>query len=509
MKKVFNILTLIFFLIVVLGVMMYLKVETYSNDDWWTCFFCGDFFNTFLSSDQGLVWSWFTMKILSHTIPNILQIHPQQNVFVALMKGLNFACSIYILSTFFDIIKKNVPNILVVIINTIIIFSIEFLVDPASLFLINPHMKYFLNLNLGLLVWIVWYRDFFNNEFLIKKHLIRDCFFVIILAFCGHLVNIPSIVMFLGIFIYGIFSSENRKNKFYQSIKQYLPLSFLYMIGLWIYLHLPGFTIIRAERLPQDSVLHYMITNFTDFSRDFIFYIFSTKYISGMFIAALLGFLIMFIYRKKIDIKYFVLSTSIFVGILAFEYALLACGRTFYDHKSYWFLSYEITMTFLFYLVIVLNIVYGCLYKLIDSKIAKMCFILIIVGAISFIYPIKNVIKEAKIGHKKMLVQRDAIYKMNKICRYYDLTNNTIYIPYHIFKNINLFGDLTDYYWENVTRNLSLIYNIPQEKRYEKVYSNLANENELFDTEELQNIDFYKLYDDEFIIQMKEPIFKK
>ena len=52
---------------------------------------------------------------------------------------------------------------------------------------------------------------------------------------------------------------------------------------------------------------------------------------------------------------------------------------------------------------------------------------------------------------------------------------------------------------------MKLIYHINPNTEFNKIDKKIINENELFTTKEIENINFKNLYNDEFILQMQEP----
>lgn len=507
MKKYINWISVIILLLVIIGTTIFLKNCTYTNDDWWTAFFDRDFIELFLLSDQGLVLSWFTMKICAHTLPEIFHMHPQQNILMSIIKGINVALLIFIFSKFFNLKDKKNPNPIIIIFNTIILFSIFFLVDVSELMLINVHFKYLFNLVLGFMIWAVWYKEFLNDEFLLNKNRLRDCIFSIILVFCGHLVNIPSIIMFSSLLMYKIHSKNLNEiyENFKKLVKNIYPMVLVYIVGILAYLNLPGFKIVREHRVPQESILYYSMTHFSNFSEKFFQNIFSNYYIYALFILTIVGFIGLFIFKKKIDKKYIIISLSIFVANFVFMYSLLTCGTTYYDNKSYWFASIQIMFTFLFYLILCCNIIYGCLYRLIDKRKCKILFILVCFALINIAYPANIVINAMKSTYYYERNQQIYIYKLNKIFRYYALKGDTIYVPkdYDIGINAILGGHVLYF----AIKNMELLYKTNPKKFI--IMDKIINENELFTEEELRKIDFKKLYDDNFILQMKEPKFSE
>jgi len=488
------------------GLIIFNAVGTYSNDDWWAGFFwTKNIIKNILDTDQGLLWSWHFEKFLMHVLPSVLHWHPQQNIFVAIVKGIDFALYAFLLSLFFKPMVKKIPNPLVVLINTLLVFYIIFLVDIVIIIHINQHLKYFLNLIIGGFIWYIWINEFLNNKFLLKENRIRDCIFAFILAFSGHLVNIPTIVFLTGLVLYEIFKTKDYSANLKKLLPVLIPLVLIYAICLLLYLNIPGFTYQRNIRAPQDPILIYSFTHFWDFTQKFFECIFSKKYIWSFLILNVIGFIGLFFNRNKIDKKYLVITISIFLANFVFQYSLLTCGTTFYDHKSYWFKSSELQVTFLCYLVINCNIIYGCLYRCINKTKFKIAYILSIFILINLIYPINIAIKNIKSAYNAEIIQRIAIYKVNKLYRYYSLKQgNTIYLPAEYYNHINNY--IGPIILVNFTNNMELIYHVKNKKKVEITDKKVINEYELFTEEEIENIDFKKLYDDNFILRMKEPI---
>lgn len=506
MRKFYTgIFTFIILACVVICTVIFNYVGTYSNDDWWAAFYWSkSFIFNLLSSDQGLIWSWHFEKFLMQIIPSVFHIHPLQNIFVPIVKGINFALCIFILSLFFKPSIKKIPNPLVVLINALIIFNIIFLVDIQIIVQINQHLKYVLNLILGGAIWYIWSNEFLNDKFLSRKNILRDCIYAIVLAFAGHLVNIPTIVFYNSLFIYEIFKSKRYLTNLKNLLPAYIPFAVIYIICGILYMNIPGLTYIRANRVPSESIIIYSFTHFADFSQKLFGNIFDYRYVCGLFVLTLIGLAVLIVKRKAIDKRYILISAAIFIANFAFQYSLLTCGTTYYDGKSYWFVSNEIKATFLFYLLLNCNVIYGCLFDSIKNIKYKITFILTSIIIINLIYPLNKAFDTVKLAYNGEIVQRTAIYKTNKIFRYYALKSDVIYIPIEYYSQVNVFN--TQKVFDMLIRNLSKIYNINlEEKKYKLIDKKLINEAELFTEDEINNIDFKKLYDDNFILKMKEP----
>ena len=117
---------------------------------------------------------------------------------------------------------------------------------------------------------------------------------------------------------------------------------------MFIDFNLPGFTNITSSERSVEEPAKYFITNFCIFTKELFQHIFDVPCICGIFVITLAGIIGLLIFRKKTDIKYTVISLAIFVSIFIFEYSLLICGRTYYDHKSFWFASHEVSFVFIF-----------------------------------------------------------------------------------------------------------------------------------------------------------------
>ena len=433
----------------------------------------------------------------------------QQNIILGLVKGLNFALIIYFFSRFFRLSKKTIPNPIIIIFNTIMFFSIVFLEDPLQITVVNQHFKYIFNLVVGFSIWTIWYREFLNNEFLQNKHILRDHFFIAILALCGHLVSIPTIIMFMSLCLYMIFSSKNYFCNFKQIVYKVTTMALIFGSLVIVCINLPGFVRIRQSRVPESSILNYSITHFVDFSVKFFEHITSSPYEYMLLIVTMIGFILLIIFRKKGAAEYLVIFGGIFVANFVFQYALLTCGTTYYDKKSYWFISHQLTSTFMFYLIICCNVLYGYLFRLIDKTVIKIIFVVVSFLFLEFVYPMDKIYRNTQYIYQRELIQQVAIYKINKLARYYELTDSIIYIPGEYYKNINLLGiGIKRDIFEIVQSNLKLIYRMGDNKQFERVNKKIINEKELFSEEELVKPNFKKLYDANFVMQMPEPIFE-
>lgn len=497
---------LFWFILILFAVLVavFLRTDIYTHDDWYQAFFYKkDIVWQFLNADHGRVWSWFVMKFWAHIIPAVFHINPQQNIFGAIIRGINFAILVFLLTGFYSLGQKNKYNAGILLVNIFVVTALVLGVTQSVLIHYNQHFAYLFNYLIFLVIWFVWYGEFLQDKFCNGNHKIRDAFFAFILAFCGHFVNIPSLVMLFGLFIYkSITTDRNYFKSFKNTTFQMLPIILPFIVALLIHFNLPGFTLIRAARLPQEPILTFIVSNFFEYTKLLFNAFFIRKYAIVFNVLIILSFISFCFQNKKDKGKYIFIAFCLLISEIIFQYSLIACGTTYYAGKLYWIESRELMFFVRLNYLLILNVLkWGYLFKYNKYVTSTVLILLFVIFCTNYTeIKIRNDIYEYKTN-----IQRKTIYKIQKLYRYYDLKQEKVSVPLKYMLTLDF--ELNPV-WEyaGVEQNCALVFK--STRKLNIINKNLINENEIFSKEELENIDFQKLYDNDFVLNMPRPEFR-
>lgn len=300
--------------------------------------------------------------------------------------------------------------------------------------------------------------------------------------------------------------------KYSLNINFYLPFLF-FAAGAGLFLSSHGFIETASDRmLPLSAALE----NSSEFINKFLDICLKQEYIywSAFFILAAASFYTAFKQNKTnedINILSFpvLFQISVFISMLS----LVLCGKT-YHGNAFWIEHRNIIFLYKILLLYPLFIYAGYYIKLKSYKpilIYSAVFIFILSG----LYFMPKIFdgKNAYLSDDFMLQRRKEAYMTDKIMRFYFLkgsvpeipeeiaVNNMSLINYDLNNNDIIYDNKYLTYYEKIYKDKSV-----KEKGYryskngmQKFYENGG----FFDSDELENINFSKLFDEKFVLMKK------
>lgn len=504
MKKVCFYTVLI---LVAVFVAIFLKNDIYTDDDIFQSFFYSkNMILQFFYADHGRIWSWFVMKFWAHLVPSFFHLHFQQNIFGQIIRGINFSIFFFLMVSFFYLGRKIKYSLLVLLFNIISIFSFLFLFDASIIINYNQHFGYLFNYILFLICWFFIFNSFIDDSLIEKNTKKRDIVIGVVLAFCGHFVNIPSFFIIFSLIFYYLF--KERKHFSIELLKKifnrfkYLLISFC--LSLFVHFNLPGFTAIRQERLPEGNMIDFVLNNFMSYSYKMFKILFVDYFsINLIFILIVLLLITWFVIGKnEKKEKYIYIVFSIIFGTLFFQYSLILCGKTYYVSGQYWIHSNELIIFARLNFILCINILLGYIIKNLNKEKMKSLITIFMILFVFYTFPMVNVYKNIKFFNYKLKLQQIYVYKLQKLYRWQVLRNEEIIVPYEYLSQIG--KPPVSWFFKAWVSNCALVYGIKMRPVY-ITYKRLLNDKEFYTTEELNNINFERLFDDDFVSSAKKP----
>lgn len=507
MKKRDLLLNIILFVVTVWLITILLKYSIFSRDDFYHAFFDRNetFFSWFQAADQGRYLSDLLMKFFCHIVPLLLNVHPQDNFLLPIVKGIGFATMAYVFSylallgtpkKFFSV------NPLIYLLSTLML-AIIIANNPWDLFNNTMFFVYFFNFIFALLGIITVSKYFLNDYVPNKSDIIRNTLIAFIVGASGHIVFIPILCFCFFIIAYALLTKRlNIKNAFKNPAFN-LPSIFLILGGILSFSNANSIYFFNRRVESESVVLKDISYNLKDFIPAFIENVFIYHRHLELFIIIIFTILLAIFLgreREKTD-KYIVLSLAIIFGIASFNFALIFCGsNTFYQPNTYWVAHNEIQQVTSLYFLAAFFILLNCLLKYKNIYNILFLFIAILVG--EFYVCSQTTIKRYYDASK---VDRKYMYQMEKIFVYNVLNHNlNIYFP-----KLRLVEDGTKeiavdrflYLHKIKVKNMNeiKIYFVSEKEFHQK----LAQSHIRYTNDEYKDLRFTKLLDKKFILSSK------
>ncbi len=252
---------------------------------------------------------------------------------------------------------------------------------------------------------------------------------------------------------------------------------------------------------------------------------FCIEYLKYVFLNHIFQFIliisqIIYIKKNNNDNDVVKLISAFIFGFLIFFFLLIALGKTYYDGHSYWVIHYDMhvmtDLIFLSFNMALLNII---LTKFKFSyNINKAIFVIIVAFILlSIFFIIRNNIFYNDVINKFFKPLKSDAYKTEKILRLANLKGKIAYLDKELLENPHHHGFFADFNDRKINHlyffsNFIIYYNKFDAKlthgfiftNKEKVDEEFKNNHGVFTTEELKDIKFTRLLDNDFVMNNKQ-----
>ena len=333
-KKIFSIhIFLLFFVLfcIILLVAKFLSYNTIAGDDVWQIFFVNDFFYELTHPDHGRYLAWMQMKILGSWLPQIIGIHPQEfiSIFSSWVRGINIAILCLSISYFVAIrhYKKFLLPLLTIF--AFVYYSSNLISHNISeINNLSPHFGY----QFGLMIFLIFF-------IVLAKYLLKDNVSKINIICCSLISFLSSLndtFAVIGIISLVILSLLLFINKSFFEKKHVLFPAISFVIGAFISLYgmfLDKHVIDFMDSEQNTNFFLYWFEMLKTFIPQYFQYVFSMHLFLHIFIIVL--FVICFKQNKNNQL--IILALSMYLGVLGFFASLITGGtETFYQKGLFW-----------------------------------------------------------------------------------------------------------------------------------------------------------------------------
>ena len=549
-KTIENILNSITFITIIAIITYLLRFDIYEHDDFAMSFlYDSNFWNVLKESDHGRYFSTIYMKFVVTYSMWIQNIHPNMDVFPKIVTGFNIALLTLIISRFITAPFKSRLSPLWFLITFVILMNIYW-ISPTNIYRYNQHFAYQSNLIWFFLGWGVFSSYIINNTKPLSKDLLRNSFLSFMLGVTAHFNTISSIgilgVLFCYAFIVFVIQEQKNINKVFQNFKNlgrgvYIPL-LTFVIGNILYFSASSFQRLLSSRTSAEGsrILH-TFSLLPEFFPRWIWHVFISTQARYFIVAIIISSIIILWNKTNIQkhIRVLVIAWALVIGAGFFNASLILTGKSYYDEVSFWLISSDLKlltrMIFLSALWLLLGYIIS-IYKdifqdtFIKKDPTKKLYINIIVFLLILVAP---AVKAVKLIQNSDFITNSKEYRTNwyiteKIYRFYSLQKLDAVLPapqdqspywhrqlYH--SSVESPIDWTGGAY--ITYNYPLVYYKEQELRNQSpykdhfvsysmtnndialtIYSNMGG---IFTDQELEELNFNKLFDTNFVLNIK------
>lgn len=481
------------------------KYKCFWGDDYFFCrYFLGEKLYTSLSFEYGHGGGYiglFLSKFLSFGLPSMLNLHPNDylSYFVGIFEGI-FTALLPILILDFSIIYKKSKCLYLLFYLLISASIIHFMIGSNTFFITYNWFRYIFSFVFFSIFWNYIYKILLTKDIEIKK------ISIILATICGYIIGTSSEILFFLSAFMTVCIVLLKICKFPMNrldIKFYLPVCSLY-IAIICFISSWGFKQVAIDRGMQNINLSWhVIKEFTQ--TYFQFYVVDCIWLWVVLIFLVTSTLIISI-KKKIDTKKIIFPLIMIIGIMLVIYSLVLCGKTYNETTRDRFWLYHSNIQCMFKILLLYPIIIYCnlIIKTIKNKYIPIALIVIINFFILF-----NLKKEIDNFDMDFLSNIKKVqYQYNKIIRFYNLKEQTAKIPKSMVYSSG-FWELDEENTKGIEiSSMDKIYHDNKTSTYDFIVTDdnlqdLYKDGIKFSNEELEELKFSRLKDNDFVLGIK------
>lgn len=466
--------------------------------------------------DHGSVTTFGLNQLFSFYIPDFLKIHPQ--TFVQTY-GLYFRIFLYLFIPL-SCIKAaflNKKNILMEILFSVLIFmllfnGINYCINDLGLATGFYRLTFPIVLECILLTCFA--KIYINKEKLTFLKILPLC---ILSFFLGNSSEMITGILFVGmifVFIAELFLKGFQKTKNFDKNFCLIPISFL--TGLYFLVTSPDFArqiSFRNARFPNGSAAIEMLPDFiTALGQN----LFLKHFLILFIIFAAISFLFFFVKTERAQ-KTAIFASAIAIGWIVFFSGTFVFGKTHYS-GGFWVVHPDIQSSLQICLLYAVSLLFGEVFSYFaerfENKTEKITAAILLIVILSATIPFVSNVKNYRY---KMTEIRKAMYLYDKMTLFYWYRGEKATVPFLFsFADIWAFADnqLISIYRRYETDDvfhkcyISSVYKEPKWQGYiyekpEKAYKIFKENGGTFTLKELDETNFEKLYDKNFVLNKK------
>ncbi len=454
----------------------------------------------------------FLCKLLSFGLPIYLNIHPADfiNSGHSIIRGCFLTITLLLVSKFSMFYNRSK----LVYIMTFLFLSGWFFYQTLNTYnVIDINYTFYRYVFCFIPFSILWYWIYKNT--ITKKKTSNKFEYIIVLIsayFVGsasEFISFTSICMAILLIFYNLATGFFQKHDDYNlrinlNSKFYVPIC-IFSFAFCMFVTSSGFNEVASSRgLSNISITENIL-------KEYIASFFNICIINAWFYWALffILFIIVFVVAKKQkELNKIIFPLFLPIITLVFMFSLIICGKTFLatDEPSFWLYHNNLIFTYKFLLLFPLLIFFDYCYNYLKkNKIINisLCIVVLAVTSYHFIYFFDHFSIEF------MKTVRKEAYQIEKIMRFYHLHNETPIIEQNNYPEIIECLEMDTINDNLFLRSMNLIYKnddatrlglIIEENAIEKFYQKGGS----FTEQELKELKFERLKDDNFVLNKKE-----
>lgn len=526
-RVVFPLIFLLVLAVILVTIYLTFNSSFWGDDIYFSHYFQGENFfgclvqEEFTQQHGGRYLGLFFSKFFSFGLPSILGIHPADfiGVYQGFVKGILIAFTLLVLTNFVRLVNRS---------KLLYLSMFYFLVGYFfySIYSSNTWVPYITYNYYRYCVSLLFLGYFFNFMFenLLKKQVKKNKRKLVFASFCAFIVGTSIELSFFGaitifclVILYNLILSyfaKNVKNKqqieslmFNLDLNFYIPNFFL-IIAIALFTSSRGFREVALSRGLGDIQITF--EGFKEFCLYYYQYCIKDEFI--LWITFLILVVIATcIAKKRNELKLIVILCIYYFSFLLVLFSLILCGKTcnmtWGNQDMTYFISH-INLIFLYKMLffVPIMILFAYVVKRIRRVKSVVLFSsLIIISLISY-FPLYSLFMGEYNRSSFLKMKKAELYTAEKLLRFYYLRNETPILPMHLNDWFLCSKDIIcvkntqmTWYYMNIYKNSEVneIGYCREENALEKFYS-LGG---FFTEKELENIEFFHLYDENFVLK--------
>lgn len=452
-KKNFSLISIS--LIMFLFIFFLTKDTILSGDDIWLGFY-GDWKYIFLTPEHGRFLQSIQMKTFCYWLPSLFNVHPNAlSLIHSAIISINITAVCFI-STLYGYIGRKKTKLVSLFAFGTFIFYVKLLMEGdivQEIRLLSFNFAYVFGLLMFLAFWLIFGEIIFSNKELSQKNIILCSIF----AFLASLNDTYSYIGVITIFSafcfvsYKIFKQIKEKHNFWEPIKAFCKKYIGYITILLTYLIGSTITILTTF---EDSTTRFCDENFAYTFSNF-FKLFLPQFTQAcilqhlILVIPLIILAIVIFFTSKNREKILVPTSCLLIGVLGF-FLMLFFGGTekFYEAGKFWVWRSDLQTTLIMIFLSVDFALFGFLFS--ETKHPKILKTIAGILLCSTIALVPNFASKYKFNINQNKPAKQQMYMSEKIYLFYAYKKETAILPisslkHYIASNFYLFT----YFYDN------------------------------------------------------------
>ena len=500
----------------------------WGDDAWYSLYMLDEkMFDCLIEGHHGAKYlGMFLDKFFSYGLPCMLGIHPEnfQSSYHAIIRAVFMVFTLLTIGKFVSIYEKSKLLYLLFYI-FLIVLIIKYIPSSNIIAIYYSFYRYCFSILFFSIFWLFIYKNITgleNNKSIWK---------LIGVSLCGYIIGTSSEIVFfssctlasllviwklVGILLKNRIKDNVIINSLRIKLNQnfYIPIIF-FAIGVILFVSSEGYRVVSADRGMTNIVVTYdLLKEFTSYFINNCFYEIKEFWIAFLILAC--SGIYLSIRNKDLRVPLFVFC--FLFSLMAVMFSLVLCGKT-YNYTDFYINHLNILFLYKMLLVIPFGIILSYVAQYVFKNNKYHSLIISCLAVILFLYVNLNLLHNRSfiqdiISQDFLIKLKQENYILDKITRFYYLTNKTVIFPKELRNKDNSYT-----YYEEIDNTTNCVYERNQltHANYYNIYKTIPdvspyicvkdnaidefyNNGGYITKEELNKLDFNRLFDEQYVL---------